>query len=458
MGDQHLTVELLRAIERGDSAPDEAAYIVYGHLAALCPHCRAALEAVSRQGPANGSPFSAFIPERESWLARAEAASAALDAGKRAAEPPVEQLLAKPADERVTLAERRGQSSDGAAEATLLLEKSLSYLPGQPQEALALARLACVVARHAVASRLTKVAYGRAMAHRGNAFRALGKLVEASEALSDARFLLQALGGGGALVQAELCSFEGSLRRAERRFPEAVSLLQTALDLFVGRERVSEAVATALKLGSVYREGGHFADAIAITRKALNALDPSEEPRLTMYARHNLADLLNDSHRPQAARRLLSKNVQLYARFPDPCSQLRHLWLEGKIARNLGDAAAAEQCFLTVRDGFLRQEIGYDAALVSMDLATLYLESGRTAETRMLAEEIAPVFVAQDVHAEAARALELFREAARREALTLALVAEVMQFLEAGRRNPALVFRAGLFSDLRSYPDGPPRH
>ncbi len=443
---QHLSLELFDAVERGDADPGEVFDLLYRHVNDFCPHCRAVLAEVSRRGATSGPFFSSFSPEREAWRERAEARAKAFEGERQKTRLWVEALLAAPAKLQCEMAETGVEG--GAAAATLILEKSLSNLPGQPQEALALARLAGVVACQAPVSNSTRVAYGRAMAHRGNAQRALGQLKEASETLGDARFLLDSVGGGGVLVKAELASFEGSLRRAERRFPEAIELLQFALDIYVSQEQTHPAVVTALRLGLVYRECDQLENGLKITREVLQVLDPAEEPRLACYTRHNLALLLFDAKRTRLARRLLARNTPFYARYPDPCSELRHLWLEGKIARQLGEARAAEQAFLGVRNGFLHQGNGFDAALVSLDLAALYLAEGRTADVKRLAEGMVPVFSAQGVHREAARALELLQEAVRREALTMALLAELASFLEASRRDPALVFRPSLFGDL----------
>ena len=89
----------------------------------------------------------------------------------------------------------------------------------------------------------------------------------------------------------------------------------------------------------------------------------------------------------------------------------------------------------------MRQGIGYDAAMVSLDLALLYVQEGRTGEVRRVAEEMVPVFAAQDVHREAMAALRLFQEAARREEVTAGLVREVVGFLKAARGDRELRFR-----------------
>ena len=76
--------------------------------------------------------------------------------------------------------------------------------------------------------------------------------------------------------------------------------------------------------------------------------------------------------------------------------------------------------FVQMRDGFLQEGLGYDAVIVSMDLALLYLRQGRTAELKTLAREMLPIFRSQDVHREAVAALVLFQEAIREEQITAA--------------------------------------
>jgi hypothetical protein len=110
-------------------------------------------------------------------------------------------------------------------------------------------------------------------------------------------------------------------------------------------------------------------------------------------------------------------------------------WLEGRIARGLGEPAEAARCFERVRDAYLDSGLGLDAALVSLDLADLYLETGRTAEVKQLARAVEPVFRCQDVNREATAALLLFQRAARAERLTAAFVTRLRGFLDRTRRS-----------------------
>jgi hypothetical protein len=80
--------------------------------------------------------------------------------------------------------------------------------------------------------------------------------------------------------------------------------------------------------------------------------------------------------------------------------------------------------------------IGYDVALVSLDLAALYLDSGRTDEVRELAAESVPLFASRGVHRELMMAWSLFREAAERDAVTLGLVKEVASRIRHAQPRP----------------------
>jgi hypothetical protein len=129
--------------------------------------------------------------------------------------------------------------------------------------------------------------------------------------------------------------------------------------------------------------------------------------------------LLTESGQYREATAILEADEELHREFPEPWTQLRLVWLRGKIEAGRGDEVAAEKAFLAARAGFLGQRNAYDAAMVSLeDLAVLYLRQGRTAEVRQLAEEMVAVFQEQNLPDDALRALRLCAAAARREELT----------------------------------------
>ena len=75
-----------------------------------------------------------------------------------------------------------------------------------------------------------------------------------------------------------------------------------------------------------------------------------------------------------------------------------------------------------------------------MELARLYLRKGRTAEVKRLVLQMAPVFKAKGVHAEAKKALSLFRRAVELETATPELAGQVAAYLRRAQSAPELVF------------------
>lgn len=85
----------------------------------------------------------------------------------------------------------------------------------------------------------------------------------------------------------------------------------------------------------------------------------------------------------------------------------------------------AHRLYRQTREGFIAHQIAYDTAMVSLDLAILYLREGRLADVQHLAEEMLPIFQAQSVDRETIAALRLFQEAAYRQELTAEKVREL---------------------------------
>lgn len=142
------------------------------------------------------------------------------------------------------------------------------------------------------------------------------------------------------------------------------------------------------------------------------------------------------------AQKLLVKARPLYKQFSDPWSRHPRRWVEGRIARGLGQLEQAESFLLAARDGFLAEGSAYDTALVSMDLASLYSEQGRSMEVKQIAEEMLPIFSSRQIPAEALAALTFWRQAVQAEQTCLKLVDAIAAFLKRVRHNPDLRFQA----------------
>ena len=188
--------------------------------------------------------------------------------------------------------------------------------------------------------------------------------------------------------------------------------------------------------GTLFFETGDVEGALKVAAEALKGITREAAPWLYLCAAHNIADYLAELGRHAEAREVIASHRDLYEAFRDDAINLRRVWIEGKIDRMEGRYADAEKRFTEAKTRFVETGLGYDAALVSLDLALLYLEIGERQRVRRVAEEMVAVFMAEDIHREAAAAVILFQEAARQEAVTVPMIAELVAYLRRVRGRP----------------------
>lgn len=273
----------------------------------------------------------------------------------------------------------------------------------------------------------------RAWAYRANALRNQSALEQASEAFREAWVWFWK----GTRVPAEwakLAALEASLRRDQRRFRETHALLKDAIAIYREegdrREESRLLVARAFVLG----EEGCQEEAVEVLEDALERFTRDElGDFIYTAALQNLAYCLVEIGRPGAACPLLPEIRCLTEKEGDHLLLLRLDWLEALVRHATGDHEAAAELYLQVQEGFVEMGIAYDAALVSLQLATLYLETGRTAEVRELASQMLPIFRSRQIHREAAATGLVLIEALRRDAATVDLVQEVEAYMKRSR-------------------------
>ncbi len=241
--------------------------------------------------------------------------------------------------------------------------------------------------------------------------------------------------------RAVLLDLRASLLRAQRRFPQALRCLRRAIGIFRDLGEQHRAGRALLSMSTVHHVAGEPGRAIPLLSQALELIDPSREPRLLLVAWHNLTDDLAETGQFMEAQKLIVQARPIYQQFHQPWSRNPRKWVEGKIARGLGQQDQAVALFLAARNGFLSEGAAYDVALVSLDLASLYAEQGRMAELKRLAEEMVPIFSSRQIHREALAALAFWRQAVEAERAGVDLVAGVASFLKRARHDPALRFQ-----------------
>lgn len=435
MADIHITRELLLGVHRGELSARLLTQIGLQHLLSLCPLCRREFERFRRD--------AAVRTRADAAMASAAfgAQVAQLEQKHRQAKRDLQDLLKLPQEERTGRIKRSRSRFRGSHLALLLLEQSDRRLIKDAREAYRFSELARIVMQQSPYDQEMLGILALAVASMANASRVGGNTRRAEEHFSHARYLVTDHGVTDPTILARIDDLEGSLRKDQRRLSEAEELLTRAVMFYQLADSRVDMARVLVNLGATYNLQGRTDQAIEVTRAALDELSDEREPRLYMNGRYNLALFLVESGEPGQAAEVLDADSDLYKRYPEPWVQLRLIGLRGKIAQARGDFAAAEAAFVRMRDGFLEEGHGYDAAVVSMDLALLYLRQGRTAELKTLAREMLPIFRSQDVHREAVAALVLFQEAVREEQITAAFVRELAAYLDAARTDPTLRFR-----------------
>src|SRR5258708_28968448 len=109
-------------------------------------------------------------------------------------------------------------------------------------------------------------------------------------------------------------------------------------------------------------------------------------------------------------------------------------WLAARVAEGLERKAEAVAGLERVHQRLTEVKRPYEAAFSGLDLSVLWLEAGSTSDVRQLALTMAWIFGAKGIRSEALAALQLFHEAARCEAATVALARRVIADIETTRR------------------------
>jgi tetratricopeptide (TPR) repeat protein len=274
----------------------------------------------------------------------------------------------------------------------------------------------------------------------GNARRVGGWLPEAAHCfeMSDTWWDVGTRDVGDAVgYEPVLLNLKASLRIPQRRFAEALTLLDRAAHLYLHGEpehRDPHLAGRALvQKAHALIEMGETETTIEILKKANGWIDPQRDPRLHLCLIHNLTDNLSKAGRCLEADASLPELRALAETHGSRFDRIRLDWVEGRVAAGLGDTSRAHRLLSGVRRAFLVEENAYDAALATLDLVLPCLQEGKTAEVRALAEEMMSVFRAQDVAREALAAWLLFHRAAVREAVTVELTREVAASLHQAR-------------------------
>src|SRR4029077_3751278 len=252
---------------------------------------------------------------------------------------------------------------------------------GQMLQLANLARLAAESCSSDSAGNEMKLAdlRARAWGQYGNALRVSGHPREAEQALTTAQEYRQS-GTGDPLLQALLIEMTAPLLVFQGNFRAAIEVCEEAEQICqaLGENHLLSVAMLQKAIAALY--SGEAEQAVGILTKAIPLIDNEADSHLLFAACHNLITCYIELDRPDYALMLYDEVRELYQEFNDPLLLLRATWQEGRLLRDLGHLKAAEVALLRARKGYQEGRLIYEVALVSLDLATVYVKLGRVDE------------------------------------------------------------------------------
>jgi tetratricopeptide (TPR) repeat protein len=244
-----------------------------------------------------------------------------------------------------------------------------------------------------------------------NALRVNGQIVESEEALTIA-FRSWERGTGSPKIRARLLAILSSLRSLQRNFAESLEVAEEFEKIYIGLGEKHQLGGALVSKAVLTLRSGDAESAVEILHRAIPLIDRLEDPRLFLMAHHNLACCYIDLGQPEEALAIYCQARDLYRDHSEPLILLRATWQEGQLLREIGHLHNAEAALLRARQGFLEAGLGYEAAMVSLDLAEVYKKAGLTDKLRRTIAEALPIFRALRVSREIFASLLRLQEAA----------------------------------------------
>jgi tetratricopeptide (TPR) repeat protein len=183
--------------------------------------------------------------------------------------------------------------------------------------------------------------------------------------------------------------------------------------------------------------------AVALLDEALSLLSPKDDPRLVATVRQNRLLALTEAGRFAQASALHLQSDLRRSFGDDTLNLLQLRVLEAKILAGLGKLDRAASAFEAVHDEFLARDRTFDAALVGLELAEVWLRLGKTAKAREIAAQKVTAFQQLGVDLEVRRALDYLHKACQVDAVNSGLIASVRRFVARSQWREGLLFKAG---------------
>lgn len=317
-------------------------------------------------------------------------------------------------------------------------EESVQAASRDLEEAMAWARLGTEIAELVPGPEgWTNRIKGFTQAHVANILKAKGEIKAADAMLEEAKKLWLAGSDPDQILDpGRLLDLEAALRGVQRRFDDALRLLEEAQDV----SRCPEY--TLISKGVILEAMGEYDGAAEAFLEAAPLVEKSDDPRLSYIWRFNLAVTYTHLGLYTKAVELVQHVQQLVNDRGDEVESIRVIWLRGRISAGLDHRSDALSLLELARTKYAARDMWYDVALALMEMAALMLDEGRAPEVRALIPGVVKEFQSRDVHREALVALSLFEEAVQLDTATAEMARSILRFLFLARNSQGLRFRS----------------
>lgn len=309
-----------------------------------------------------------------------------------------------------------------------LLEQSRDLWLSDPLRAHERARVGALVA-----DRLQEEDYhplwvadlrAKAHAYLANSYRLLGQFPSAEQEFAEAeRWVERGVGQGRA--ETTVLSLRASLLLDQYRHLEAEALLDRVERHLREYEQHRDLGRILLKRAMVSGARGLPKQAAGRLDEALTLLDSDEDSALCFVARNNLVHYRIESGDLTAAR-------EAFEALPRPEARLlgiRRTWLGARLLTAEGELESAASLYDDVRISYLAEELHYNVALVSLDLAIVAGMRGEDDTVRELARDALVLLTRAGAPQEAFAAIRLLVDAVERQAVSVAFIQQVARKL-----------------------------
>jgi tetratricopeptide (TPR) repeat protein len=436
----------------GEMSPPQAAPVL-AHLLHGCAECQrklkplasVMLEAPARLSNPSAEPsgdeydfplFKAFAAAR-----RYAAAQATAEERQTSAAPALKEAVPpKPAAPQTSSADAMERDW---ARCEWLIERCRSLRHVDLESMVLTASLAVVLAERLqpASSGPTALAdlQAYALAELGNSQRIVDDVAGAETTLS-AAVDRAGQGTGDPRLLAYLMDLTASLYTDLRRYEEALQLRDAVYAIYAKAGDRHLMGSALISKGFSLINALRAEEGIPFLTQGLTMVDAARDPRLVMTGIFNLTWSLVECGQAAQAESLFRFSQGFFSSYIERIDAIKGVWLEGRIAAALGEEERAERRFREALASYEEVRLPGYVAMVSIDLAILWLRAGRNAEITPLIEETIATFRAFGIQREVIGTLLVIHETIKKSQATEAFLrtagAELLRSL--GHKEPVL--------------------